>query len=112
MSETPDESLPEELEPVVVEVVKEEESIPVKQEDVEEVMETLKPKLEHLVFYYWPIIPKEHCQRWEVEKAVMYEIFIVMRDRIPPPPPDVNEQDDKKKVAKKSVSLWSIFKRK
>ena len=112
MTETPDESLPEELEPVVVEVVKEEETIPVKQEDVEEVMETLKPKLEHLVFYYWPIIPKEHCRRWEVEKAVMYEIFIVLRDRIPPPPPDVNEQDDKKKVAKKSVSLWSIFKRK
>ena len=69
--ETPATPLPEELQAVVVEVVKEEEKIPVTEEDVEEVMENLKPKLEHLVFYYWPVIPKEHCQRWEVNKAVM-----------------------------------------
>ena len=110
--ETPATPLPEELQAVVVEVVKEEEKIPVTEEDVEEVMENLKPKLEHLVFYYWPVIPKEHCQRWEVNKAVMQARYEWIRCRIPPPPPDASEQDDVKKVGKRSLSLWNIFKRK
>lgn len=71
--ETPSTPLPAELEPVIVEVRKEEEEevIPVTEEAVNTVMETIKPKLDHLIFYYWPILPKEHCQRWEVNKAVM-----------------------------------------
>ena len=35
-----------------------------------------------------------------------------LMDRIPPPPPDVSEKDDKKRLAKKNMSIWSIFKRK
>lgn len=70
--ETPSTPLPAELEPVIVEMRKEEEeAIPVTDEAVNTVMESIKPKLDHLIFYYWPILPKEHCQRWEVDKAVM-----------------------------------------
>ena len=69
--ETPVTPLPEELQSVVVEVVKEEEKVAITEEDVDEVMENLKPKLEHLAFYYWPMIPQEHCQRWEIAQAVM-----------------------------------------
>ncbi|KAK8802365.1 hypothetical protein WA588_005336 [Blastocystis sp. NMH] len=53
------------------------------------------------IYYYWPILPEELCQRWDVDKAT----------RIPPPPPEVSEKDDKRRLAKKNTSIWAIFKR-
>lgn len=67
-------------------------------------------KQNHAVFYYWPILPQEHCKRWEIENAVMYCRKERLTCRIPPPPPDVSELDQSK-TAKKNAFLWSLFKR-
>ena len=70
----------------------------------------IKLKQNHAVFYYWPILPQEHCKRWEIENAVMYCRKERLTCRIPPPPPDVSELDQSK-TAKKNAFLWSLFKR-
>lgn len=59
--------------------IPESKPIPITEQAVEEVMNSIQPKLEHEIFYYWPILPKEHCQRWEVGNAVMYSFkpFII-----------------------------------
>lgn len=70
----------------------------------------IETKQTHAVFYYWPILPQEHCKRWEIENAVMYGRRRRLTCRIPPPPPDVSELDQSK-IARKNAFLWSLFKR-
>lgn len=36
-----------------------------------------KPKRNEMILYYWPILPKEHCLRWEIETAVMFELLVL-----------------------------------
>ena len=50
----------------------ENQSLPISDKDVDEIMEKIQPKIDQLIFYYWPILPKEHCHRWKVDKATAY----------------------------------------
>ena len=31
----------------------------------------IEKKVKEVVFYYWPILPTEHCLRWKVSQAAM-----------------------------------------
>ena len=74
--------IPPELESIVIETVEEKQEEP-KQEppvipQVEEMSdEEEKPKRNEMILYYWPILPKEHCHRWTIETAVMFELLVL-----------------------------------
>ena len=92
--ETPTTPLPEEIQAIMIKEkseekpeqpeqpeqpeVKSEEAqpLPISEKDVDEVMEKIQPKIDQLIFYYWPILPKEQCHRWDVEKATAYFILL------------------------------------
>ena len=93
--ETPTTPLPEEIQAIMIKEEKSEEKpeqpeqpeqpevkseeaqpLPISEKDVDEVMEKIQPKIDQLIFYYWPILPKEQCHRWEVEKATAYFILL------------------------------------
>ena len=50
---------------------------PVNPQVVEMSDEEEKPKRNEMILYYWPILPKEHCLRWEIETAVMFELLVL-----------------------------------
>ena len=50
---------------------------PVNPQVVEMSDEEEKPKRNEMILYYWPILPKEHCHRWTIETAVMFEFLVV-----------------------------------
>lgn len=63
-----EESKPEETAP---QTRKELGKIEISESAVEEVMKPIEKKVKEVVFYYWPILPTEHCLRWKVSQAAM-----------------------------------------
>lgn len=67
------ESKPEETAP---QTRKEPAKIEISESAVEEVMKPIKKKVKEVVFYYWPILPTEHCLRWKVSQAAMWVLGV------------------------------------
>ena len=63
-----EETKPEETVP---QTRKEPGKIEISESAVEEVMKPIEKKVKEVVFYYWPILPTEHCLRWKVSQAAM-----------------------------------------
>ena len=63
-----EETKPEETVP---QTRKEPAKIEISESAVEEVMKPIEKKVKEVVFYYWPILPTEHCLRWKVSQAAM-----------------------------------------
>ena len=63
-----EETKPEETAP---QTRKEPAKIEISESAVEEVMKPIEKKVKEVVFYYWPILPTEHCLRWKVSQAAM-----------------------------------------
>lgn len=54
--------------------VKEPAEIEISEGAIDEVMKPIEKKVKEVVFYYWPVLPAEHCLRWKVGQAAMYAL--------------------------------------